>query len=981
MIQSSTNWNTAYTNRITSLTTTGSSGAATLSSNTLNIPNYTLAGLLPSLTNGSVLFSNGTTIAQDNANLFWDDTNKRLGIGTASPTYELVVSKNQNATTGIAISNTTNNTASNVSLIFTTNTAGGSAQIFKYASGRNSYKTIAASDFGHYNATAGDISFLNDFVSGKIKFTSGGVTTTQMTLTAAGRLLLGTTTEGSYILDVNDKVRIKTNLEIKDTLVNAGSGTGLEINTNVSIPRVDFVVSGVYIGQFSCTATDTRFASNLVTSGGIIFDTNNGGGATTKMKITNAGRLLIGTTTESTFILDVSGTARVSGTTTINAQGFVNFTPTNTSDNVFTIKNTKTGTGTGFENACLALDNSATTEPCDIRLGSSNPIGIRVYASNSVLTTSPSGAGFQFYKNASSLPGQIYFDSGAHNSAAIIFRTTVTSGTITERMRIGANGTVSIGTASPNASAITQIDSTTQGFLPPRMTNAQRGAIATPATGLVVYQTDTTEGLYQYLSTGWSVVSGGGGSMAIGGSITSATAGSVLFAGTSGVLAQDNANFFWDDTNNRLGVGTNAPASNIHSVVTSDENIYIDRYNTGTSASILIFRKANGTIASPTALISGDAIGAFTARGHNGTSMSSTSRAAFIGYASENWTSTANGTFVSIFNTANGAASQTERLRLFSTGNLLLQNGGTFTDAGYRLDVAGTTRLNGNLTTNLTLGSVPFISTSGLLAQDNANFFWDNTNKRLGLGTSSPARTLDINGSARIQRDVDTAAVVVQRIGANTKSFIFGVNASAGANNGSFIIADFGAAASGSTYNRILIPNDGAVGLGSSSLNSIGVDLTNAFLSIYNNGNVGIGTNATNAGFKLDVNGTARVTGLITASAGVQYTRLNPTTTTVASTATLTPDISLGDLFTITAQAAALSVANPTGTPVNGQKMTIRIEDNGTARAITWSGTQYRASTDLALPTTTIVLKTMYLGFIYNSTDTKWDLIAFLNNF
>lgn len=40
-----TEWDSAYTNRITSLTTTGSSGAATLISNTLNIPNYTAAGL------------------------------------------------------------------------------------------------------------------------------------------------------------------------------------------------------------------------------------------------------------------------------------------------------------------------------------------------------------------------------------------------------------------------------------------------------------------------------------------------------------------------------------------------------------------------------------------------------------------------------------------------------------------------------------------------------------------------------------------------------------------------------------------------------------------------------------------------------------------------------------------------------------------------------------------------------------------------
>lgn len=44
------------------------------------------------------------------------------------------------------------------------------------------------------------------------------------------------------------------------------------------------------------------------------------------------------------------------------------------------------------------------------------------------------------------------------------------------------------------------------------------------------------------------------------GTATAFTAGSVVFAGASGVYTQDNTNFFWDDTNNRLGIGINTPA-------------------------------------------------------------------------------------------------------------------------------------------------------------------------------------------------------------------------------------------------------------------------------------------------------------------------------------------------------------------------------------------------------------------------------------
>jgi hypothetical protein len=113
---------------------------------------------------------------------------------------------------------------------------------------------------------------------------------------------------------------------------------------------------------------------------------------------------------------------------------------------------------------------------------------------------------------------------------------------------------------------------------------------------------------------------------------------------------------------------------------------------------------------------------------------------------------------------------------------------------------------------------------------------------------------------------------------------------------------------------------------------------------------------------------------------GTYGSRINAISNTTASTATLTPDLSVANFYTVTAQAAAINIANPTGTPLEGQKLIIRLKDNGTARAITF-GAQFRASADLPLPTTTVISKTMYMGFIYNITDVRWDMTAFLNNF
>ncbi len=53
-----------------------------------------------------------------------------------------------------------------------------------------------------------------------------------------------------------------------------------------------------------------------------------------------------------------------------------------------------------------------------------------------------------------------------------------------------------IGTTTPNASAKLEVASTDKGLLLPRMSSAQRGAISSPANGLLVYQTDTPTGFY-----------------------------------------------------------------------------------------------------------------------------------------------------------------------------------------------------------------------------------------------------------------------------------------------------------------------------------------------------------------------------------------------------------------------------------------------------------------------------------------------------
>jgi len=74
---------------------------------------------------------------------------------------------------------------------------------------------------------------------------------------------------------------------------------------------------------------------------------------------------------------------------------------------------------------------------------------------------------------------------------------------------INGNCQVGIGTSTPNSSAELEISSTSSGLLIPRMTQAQKTAIASPATGLLIYQTDGTTGYWFYNGAAWTQFSSG----------------------------------------------------------------------------------------------------------------------------------------------------------------------------------------------------------------------------------------------------------------------------------------------------------------------------------------------------------------------------------------------------------------------------------------------------------------------------------------
>lgn len=210
---------------------------------------------LPSLTSGSVLFSNGTTIAQDNTNFFWDDTNNLLGVGTNAPStsYRMDIKSVSTSLAGLRV--------------YGGGPTGGAAQI---GSGEIRLGN-GATDFGNiaYNNQNGNVYIDNGYSGGSIFLRVGGVT------------LLGTTNTSAYASAVNSA---STGLVVAGGSTLENHSLGGEIRLGNSPGENVYLAYGASSGDF--------YLKNAYSGGKYRFYI----GTTQHMTLFSTGDLSIGTT-------------------------------------------------------------------------------------------------------------------------------------------------------------------------------------------------------------------------------------------------------------------------------------------------------------------------------------------------------------------------------------------------------------------------------------------------------------------------------------------------------------------------------------------------------------------------------------------------------------------------------------------------------------------------------------------------------------
>jgi hypothetical protein len=233
----------------------------------------------------------------------------------------------------------------------------------------------------------------------------------------------------------------------------------------------------------------------------------------------------------------------------------------------------------------------------------------------------------------------------------------------------------------------------------------------------------------------------------------------------------------------------------------------------------------------------------------------------------------------------------------------------------------------------------------------------------LGLGTAATAATGDFDaaGAAAAAQaasqplDADLTAIAGLTSAAN-KGIQFTGSGTAGTYDlttaGKALLDDADASAQRTT-----------LGLGGAAVLSVGTTA----------GTVAAGDDARLSDTRTPTDATvtsAKLTGSITFPA-----RTIPKVVALTDAATIATDASLGNHFTVTL-AGNRTLGNPTN-PVDGQMVLYVIRQDATGSRTLAFGADFRATTDVALPTlSTAAAKTDYIGFRYNGTDSKWDCLS-----
>lgn len=325
---SQTNWDTAYTNRIISLTTTGTSGAATLISNVLNIPNYgsALSGYVPytgATTNldmgANGLYANNLTIRKISTSATIDFPNT----GTMNdPAYIKHTESPDN--TAVMSFSVGDNDATNDYFVFG-NTSSGFVERFKITA--NGIVTIGTwqgsaiadsyiSSAATWNAKQNAITLTTTGTSGAATFVSntlnipnyGSALSSYLPLT--GGTLTGPLGGTSATFSVNQNSTI-TNSFINTNTTNNSSRTILNVTAGNATLQIQAIHNdNIYITP--STATDTYLGYNsilrLLANGNATF----------------SGNVAIGSSSAPSYTLDVSGTGRFTSTLTVGTTAYIN---------------------------------------------------------------------------------------------------------------------------------------------------------------------------------------------------------------------------------------------------------------------------------------------------------------------------------------------------------------------------------------------------------------------------------------------------------------------------------------------------------------------------------------------------------------------------------------------------------------------------------------------------------------------------------